>query len=350
MFRKYIIPLIAMSGVAFAVYTVGWGDKPPRTAPPVTASPQSPFPSFVAGSGIVEASTENISIGTHVAGIVAKLYVHIGSAVKAGDPLFLIDDRAAQAEIEVRRAAVDVSETRLSKANYDFALLEPLVTQGAATADDLKKLRFALKTAEAELRQVRAELKSAETNLDLLTVRAPVEGEILQLKVHLGEFAPVAASSAGEPPLILLGGITPLHVRVDVDENDAWRVRAGAKAVGYLRGNLKISTPLTFVRFEPYVVPKKSLTGASTERVDTRVLQVIFGFTRGDLPIFVGQQMDVFINAIHITQTPTAPELAADSRVKPHRSGRSGGLTSGGHLDCGRTLAVTEAARINDRS
>ena len=88
----------------------------------------------------------------------------------------------------------------------------------------------------------------------------------------------------------------PLHVRVDVDENDAWRVRTGAPAVGFLRGNKEISTPLNFVRFEPYVVPKKSLTGDTTERVDTRVLQVIFSFTRGDLPIYVGQQMDVFID------------------------------------------------------
>ena len=127
-------------------------------------------------------------------------------------------------------------------------------------------------------------------------MRAPVDGQVLQLKVHLGEFAPVAATAAGEPPLILLGSVTPLHVRVDVDENDAWRVRTGAPASGYLRGNKNIKTPLTFVRFEPYVVPKKSLTGDSTERVDTRVLQVIFSFERGDLPIFVGQQMDVFID------------------------------------------------------
>ena len=75
----------------------------------------------------------------------------------------------------------------------------------------------------------------------------------------------------------------------------------------YLRGNMKITTPLSFVRFEPYLVPKKSLTGDSTERVDTWVLQVIFSFTRGELPIFVGQQMDVFIDATPIRQTPTAP-------------------------------------------
>jgi hypothetical protein len=99
-----------------------------------------------------------------------------------------------------------------------------------------------------------------------------------------------------QQPLILLGSITPMNVRVDVDENDAWRVHAGAAATAYLRGNKDINVPLTFVRFEPYVIPKASLTGESKERVDTRVLQVIFSFDAGDLPIAVGQQMDVFID------------------------------------------------------
>jgi RND family efflux transporter MFP subunit len=297
MFRKYIIPLIALGGVAFAVFTVVWEDKPPPSAPPVSEAPWSPYPTFVAGSGLVEASTENISLGTHVAGIVAKIYVQIGSDVKAGDPLFAIDDRATRADIDTRRAAVQVAETQLGEARYNLALVEPLVAKGVATGDDLIKMRFAAQTAEAQLEQARAELKARETELDRLTVRAPVDGEVLQLKAHLGEFAPVAATAAGQPPLILLGGVTPLNVRVDVDENDAWRVRTGAPATGYLRGNRSIKTPLTFVRFEPYVLPKKSLTGDSTERVDTRVLQVIFSFARGDLPIFVGQQMDVFIDA-----------------------------------------------------
>ena len=89
-----------------------------------------------------------------------------------------------------------------------------------------------------------------------------------------------------------------MNVRVDVDENDAWRVKQTAAAVGYLRGNKSINAPLTFVRFEPYVIPKISLTGESTERVDTRVLQAIYSFERGNLPIYVGQQMDVYIDAL----------------------------------------------------
>jgi hypothetical protein len=67
--------------------------------------------------------------------------------------------------------------------------------------------------------------------------------------------------------------------------------------VGRLRGNADLKTPLSFVRFEPFVVPKRSLTGDSTERVDTRVLQVLYKVERDDLPLFVGEQLDVFIDA-----------------------------------------------------
>jgi RND family efflux transporter MFP subunit len=296
MFRKYIIPLVALAGVAFAIFTVVKGDKPLPSAPPVSDSPQSPYRASVAGSGIVEASTENISLGTQLPGIVSKIFVQIGSDVKAGAPLFTIDERPIRAELAKRRAAVQVAEAQVAAAKYNLTLAEALAPGTNISVKEYQTQRFAMQKAEAQLAQAQAELKSSETDLERLTVRAPVDGQVLQLKVHLGEFAPAAATAAGQPPLILLGSVIPLHVRVDVDENDAWRVRTGATAIGYLRGNKNIKTPLTFVRFEPYVVPKKSLTGDSTERVDTRVLQVVFSFVRGDLPIYVGQQMDVFID------------------------------------------------------
>jgi HlyD family secretion protein len=306
MFRKYILPLVALAGVVFALFTVIWGGKTRPPVPPVSEAPQSPNHASVAGSGIVEASTENISIGTQIAGIVSRIFVQIGSEVKAGEPLFKIDDRSLLAELNIRRATVQIAEAELADAQYELALAESLSVERITSVEERDKKRFAEQKAQAQLSQAKAELESIETELQRLTVRAPVDGQVLQLKVHLGEFAPVAATAAGEPPLILLGSVTPLHVRVDVDENDAWRVRAGAPAIGYLRGNKNIKTPLTFVRFEPYVVPKKSLSGDSTERVDTRVLQVVFSFEHGDLPIYVGQQMDVFIDTPQPTQNPNA--------------------------------------------
>jgi RND family efflux transporter MFP subunit len=294
MIRKILIPALAVAGLGIAIFTVVSGSKATVPAPPVADPAQSPYPAFVAGSGIVEASTENIAIGTQLPGIVSRIYVQIGSRVKAGEPLFAIDDRATRAELVTRQAAVQVAEAQLADSKNQLALAESITDKRAMSVEERDKRRYAVQKAEAQLSQARAQLTSIETDLDRLTVCAPVDGQILQLKVHPGEFAPAGVLST---PLILLGNVDKLCVRVDVDENDAWRVRSGAEATGNLRGNKDIKTRLEFVRFEPFVVPKKSLTGDSSERVDTRVLQVIYGFQRGSLPIYVGQQMDVFINA-----------------------------------------------------
>jgi RND family efflux transporter MFP subunit len=270
------------------------GSKATVPAPAVADPSPSPYKTFVAGSGIIEASSENIAIGTDIGGVVTKIYVKIGSQVKAHDPLFTIDDRTAQAALIQRQAAVTVAEAGLTQATNQLMLVQNLSDKRAVSVQDVTTRQDAVTVAEAKLIQARADLQSAQTDLDRLTVRAPVDGQVLQLKIHLGEFATTGVLAQ---PLILMGNIDPISVRVDVDENDAWRVKAGATAVGYLRGNKDIKTPLEFVRFEPYVVPKVSLTGDSAERVDTRVLQVIYNFKRGDLPMYVGQQMDVYIEA-----------------------------------------------------
>ena len=108
--------------------------------------------------------------------------------------------------------------------------------------------------------------------------------------------------------MILMGDLHPLHVRVDIDEHDAPRFRPGAPARASLRGKPEVQYPLRFVRVEPYVVPKKSLTGDNTERVDTRVLQVIYALDVGDRPIYVGQQLDVFIDVGADPGTPPESE------------------------------------------
>ena len=149
------------------------------------------------------------------------------------------------------------------------------------------------------------EVKETETNLERLTVRAPVDGQILQVNIRLGEFA--ATGELGTP-LMVMGDVDRLNVRVDIDENDAWRFRPGAAARAYLRGNRDLSVDLRFEYVEPYVVPKRSLTGASSERVDTRVLQVVYSFANGALPAYIGQQVDVFIDAPPVAPSPpTAP-------------------------------------------
>jgi multidrug resistance efflux pump len=148
-----------------------------------------------------------------------------------------------------------------------------------------------IEVAKAEFQQATSHVDRIRADLDRLTVVAPISGEVLQCKVRPGEYA--ASGPLGQP-LILLGATDRLHIRADIDERDAARVKPGAQVVASIRGDARQKYPLHFVRFEPFVVPKKNLTTDATERVDTRVLQVIYSLDKG-VPVRTGQQMDVLI-------------------------------------------------------
>ncbi len=307
--RKYIIPFIAAAFLVLALVLVVRSQPVRKSSPPPKIPPVALYEHTVGGVGLVEANTENIAIGTQIAGIVSRVYVVYGSFVKAGDPLFMIDDRELKADLNVKRTELQVAEAELSDARNNLVLAERVVDKRAIRVEELDQRRFAVQIAEAKIAQAQAAMKFTETDLDRLTVRAPVAGQILQVKVRVGEFAPTGVL---QTPLMMLGNVDPLHIRVDVDEHEAYKVHPGDSAYGMIRGDSRIRVPLKFVRFEPYVVPKKSLTGDSTERVDTRVLQVIYSFNRGEMPVYVGEQMDVYIDT---SEANAAIENAANAVV-----------------------------------
>src|SRR2546422_926651 len=323
-----------------------------------------------AGVGLIEANSENIDVSCAVSGMVTQLYVKAGDRVGQGQKLFSLDDRDLRADQQVKRTALEGAQARLAKleqepraedippaeervreaqanladAEVQVRLIESVTDKRAVRDEDVQRRRLAYKAAQARLAEVEAQLgllkagawapdiavaksevaqaeaqvKMAETNIDRLTMRAPIAGVILQNKVRLGQYAQCGPLSE---PLMILGSVTPLHVRVDVDEHDAWRVRGGTQAVACPRGNGSIRIPLEFVRFEPYVIPKKSLTGDSTERVDTRVLQVIYRVRDAEPSVYVGQQMDVYIEG-------SATRLSSKNSAT---SGASQGWRSEGH-------------------
>jgi HlyD family secretion protein len=323
MFTKYVLPTVALAGAIFAVLFVHAGNRPVPASQPVADPAQAPFANYVAGAGIVEASTENIPVGTLVPGVVSTLYKNIGDHVKAGDPLFQIDSRDTQADLLVKQAALESAKANLTAqeaaaadAQHQWDKAREMGDSRAMSQEEVDRRQFAAQAADAKVLQARADVgsadaqaKSAQIELERRIVRARVDGTIMQCKIHLGEFAQVGPL---DPPLMLLGNTDVLNVRVDIDENDAWRVDTTQPAVAFVRGNRDLSTPLQFVRVEPYVVPKKSLTGDSTERVDTRVLQVLYSFDPKKLPVYVGQQMDVFIQARSIGSTSAYTGVPAD--------------------------------------
>lgn len=170
-----------------------------------------------------------------------------------------------------------------------------MTTRGSSiSAADLANRRFDVEIKQAALANAAAQVERLKIEIERHTVRAPFAGRVLQINTRVGEFA---QSGVVSPPLMLFGDDTRLYLRVNIDENDAWRVRADAPAVAFMRDNPSLKTSLKFERFEPYVLPKASLTGSSTERTDIRVLQVIYSFDHAALPVYVGQQMDAYIEA-----------------------------------------------------
>lgn len=306
MLPKHTLPFLAVLGFSFGIYSVVQGNQPMPIAQPVAQPANSPFPAFIAGAGIVEAKSQNIAIGTPLGGIVQQVLVKVGDKVTAGTPLFRLDDRETLAELGMRKAdlakakaGVGEAEASVTDTKTLLGLVEAVTDRRAISTEELDRRRNAHLIAKARLESARAQVLQAEaavaavqTTLDRLVVRAPVDGLLLQVNIRPGEFA---QASLNLTPLMVLGNLEQLHIRVDIDENDAWRFNKDGKAVAYLRGNRQFKTDLKLAWVEPYVVPKKSLTGDSTERVDTRVLQALYSFDRASLPAYVGQQMDVFV-------------------------------------------------------
>ncbi len=311
-FSRIILPALAVVGiVGSGIYIARSQPDTQLTSPDITppTTPEAQRKSgSVAGSGVIEPSGEIVDIATHVPGIVARVFVEAGAQVTAGQPLLEIDARDARAAIaeasarlDSARASVEAARTSLRVAENQFSLYRNVNDERAVsrqeviarrgTADDA---RAQLGVAQAQVRQTQAQLTQARVELDRRTVRAPRAMQVLQVLTRAGEYA----GTAGNDIVLMKLGVTqPLHVRIDVDENEIERVALGGPAMISPKGDAKKQVRATFVRAEPLIVPKRSLTNSATERVDVRVLQLIYALPAGDNQFFVGQQVDGFAPA-----------------------------------------------------
>ena len=319
MFKRLSIflALAGIIGLSFLVFKL----RKPEPAPvPLVEPSRAPYADSIGARGIVESIDENVRIAPNLPGLIDEVMVKVGDRVKRGDPLFRQDTRDAAAKVVSQKAQAGLLEAKVNEAAVtladrqdSFQRTQKLSKKAVVSDDDLQRKYYAVRAAEtalattqADLQLARAQLVQAEVNLDLLTVRAPREGDILKVDLRAGEYASVPPTDLNNPSL-LLGETRFLQLRADVDEDSASRVRPGAPAVAFIKGMRSDPIPLRFVRIEPYVTTKKSLTGDSTERVDTRVLQVIYQFDQGKIPVYVGQQMDVFLEG-------NSPQLAHPER------------------------------------
>ena len=297
--------------------------------------------------GMVEPAGGIVEIGSDSNGIVREVFVKAGSIVRKGELLFRLDDRAALAKLVIQQSEFALAQARLSARHAEHVELEEdtriarAVLEGARTkltdakqlvemAMNLKasisvrerlKRQFLMNRASAGVREAEARLAKAlarynaldpngdgraiavdiakvakaqamvdldRIEMEMLTIKAPSDGMILQLNIHPGE-----AVTPESAPLILMGSQAQIHVRVDIDATDILRYSPNASAYALRRGQQPEALRLEFVRLEPIVVPKRSLANRIDERIDTRVLKVLYRVRGAEL--VPGELLDVFI-------------------------------------------------------
>lgn len=219
------------------------------------------------------------------------MYVQSGDTIRKGTLLLELDDTPLRTEIAVAEVEIEAAEAKVTDEKHQFYLIQKLHKHTPPLVSRQKYLLFKDRyhEAEAALAVARAKYTAIQKRLKLYKIYSPVDGMILRAEIAPGDFF------AKDSRQLIIGS-TRRNVRVSINEYDIARFRPGTKAVAYIRGTTENPIPLTYAYTIPYVVPKTALTGRSTERTDTRVLQVIYRIDKvPNLPLFTGEQLDVFI-------------------------------------------------------
>lgn len=346
---KWVTPAIAAGLLAFSVIHMVRAGEPQTQVQPVHTAPGD-GERQVAGTGTIEPAGETVSVGVHRPGVVARIAVKTGDRVLKGTTLFCTDDRAARSEVRVREAELQLARSELGRLEQlprssaiaplkaQLAVAEARSRRAADTGERTQalvklqvepseqgiiaetgsleaqherqlveaNLRLAeegawkpdLRIAAAHVLRAEALLERAKIELALLCVQAPLDAVVLRVDLREGE----SVEGSGNSGHILLGSDSAPQVRAEFDEADISRWTMGREATAHFRGMPQVRAKLKLDRIEPLVAPKRAFSGASTERVDTRVLQAVYTF-EGEAPkgAYVGQQVDVFV----ATQGPT---------------------------------------------
>jgi HlyD family secretion protein len=352
----FFLSVIGILAGLVSAFIYGMQKKP---QPPVFNPAPNPYAKGIYTNGIIESyqtNGENINIYPEVSGIITKILVAEGQIVRKGTPLLMMDDSVQRAIVEQQKSQAEAALTLLeelkaqprkenlevAKAQVESASASLKSSQDqldkqkksyeldprSVSKDALDNVENAVKVAKANLGVVQRQyeltkagawiydIKNQEKQynalskaftasnalLDKYRIKAPVDGVILSIKAAVGSYiSPQGAYGTytqGLYPVIVMGSSENfIGVRCYIDEILLHRLPQGPqmKAQMFIRGT-NINIPLEFVRVQPYVSPKIELSNQRTERVDVRVLPVIFRFEKPkDIHLYPGQLVDVYI-------------------------------------------------------
>lgn len=286
----FALAILGVLGGLIAAYLFG---RTPQTLPPAFAPASSSYDTAIYANGIVESEQSggsNIVIYPQVAGPVTQVLVHEGQVVARGMPLVTLDDAVPRANLELAQANLTTAKDQYNKRLSSYGI------------DPKSISKDTLDTAKDTVAQAQAALKGAAALLAQYVIKAPADGVVLAINSTVGSYVSSQGAydvyTQGFSPLLVMSADQEhLAVRCYVDEILIARLPPPERMrAQMLIHGTDIKVPLEFVRVQPYVSPKIELSNQRQEKVDLRVLAVIFRFEKKDLPmVYPGQLVDVFI-------------------------------------------------------
>lgn len=337
--RKYIYIILGFTFFSFLLILGSFIEKKPEEQENQDVQTESPpFLTYISASGIVEPASGNIIISPPLNRIVEKINVSVNDQVKKGDILFQLYDQDLRASLKIKQKKYEESVSNLYKMEAfprkeDLIIAQETLNKAAAVFNEavteycmasrckgsqeercirLYKYQQAeaeylvataqfekvksgtwqpeLKIAQTQVEQAKADIQSAEAEVERTSIKSPIDGTVLQIKIHEGE-----TSEQGKTAIIL-GNTDELNLRVSIDQFNEARFHQDCPAVAFKQGDATTAYPLKFIQIEPFMIPKKYLTNELNEKVDTQIFEILYRIEKNNSHLFIGEQMDVYID------------------------------------------------------
>jgi RND family efflux transporter MFP subunit len=219
MIRQHPAYLFATLGVT-GLLLAGCGQEAPPLAqsePPVVTVSQpidKDITDYDQYTGRIEAA-QTVEVRARVRGEIIKVCFKDGALVKEGEPLFELDPRSYQADLDMAVAKKGFAEANRNLADKEYTRTVALVKQNAASERE-KEVWLAKKgVGEAEVGQAEAGIAQAKLNLDFTKINAPITGRASRALVTKGN---LVNTGGGETLLTTIVSVDPIYVYFDVDE------------------------------------------------------------------------------------------------------------------------------------
>jgi len=173
---------------------------------------------FVTFTGRTEA-VETVEIRARVSGYLTETKFKDGQDVKKGDPLFLIDPRPYQADLDRAKAEFDRAQADLQLAALEFNRMRELRAKNAVSAQDFDSKSAAYLKAQGGLASAKAALDTAQLNLEFTNITSPIDGQASKASVTPGNLV----TPDMKEPLTVIVSTKTIYAYADIDERQLLR-------------------------------------------------------------------------------------------------------------------------------